>query len=133
MLRESKTPNLHAELFHRHSANPILGQDFVFEGYRVWQLPSQGGFSNAKVIATFDQADAFDNLYSDIFNPQVVIVGGGAIAAGELLLAPARDMAARRALPRVWEGVRVVPARFGAESGMLGAAALAMEGLDGAG
>ena len=71
--------------------------------------------------------------YVNIFNPQVVIVGGGAIAAGELLLAPARDMAARRALPRVWEGVRVVPARFGAESGMLGAAALAMEGLDGAG
>jgi hypothetical protein len=51
-----------------HSANAILGQDFVFEGYRVWQLPSQGGFSNAKVIATFDQADGFGSLYSDLFN-----------------------------------------------------------------
>ncbi len=56
-----------------HSANAVLGQDFVFEGYRVWQLPSQGGFSDAKVIATFDEANAFDNLYSDIFNP---LVGG---------------------------------------------------------
>jgi len=54
-----------------HSANAVLGQDFVFEGYRVWQLPSQGGFSGAKVIATYDQANAFDNLYSDLFNPQV--------------------------------------------------------------
>lgn len=54
-----------------HSANAVLGQDFVFEGYRVWQLPSQGGFSDARVIATFDQIDAYDNLYSDLFNPQV--------------------------------------------------------------
>ena len=53
-----------------HSANAILGQDFVFEGYRVWQLPSKGGFSNAKVIATFDTANGYDNLYSDLFNPQ---------------------------------------------------------------
>jgi hypothetical protein len=54
-----------------HSANAVLGQDFVFEGYRVWQLPSKGGFSNAKVIATFDQPDAYGSLYSDIFDPQV--------------------------------------------------------------
>jgi len=54
-----------------HSANAILGQDFVFQGYRVWQLPSQGGFSDAKVIATFDEADAFGSLYSDQFNSQV--------------------------------------------------------------
>src|SRR5439155_43751 len=54
-----------------HSANAILGQDFVFEGYRVWQLPSKGGFSNAKVIATYDIANGYDNLYSDLFNPQI--------------------------------------------------------------
>jgi hypothetical protein len=54
-----------------HSANAVLGQDFVFEGYRVWQLPSQGGFSDARVIATFDEANGFDNLYSDLFNPAV--------------------------------------------------------------
>jgi len=53
-----------------HSANAILGQDFVFQGFRVWQLPSQGGFSDAKVIATFDEADAFGSLYADQFNSQ---------------------------------------------------------------
>ena len=31
----------------------------------------------------------------NIFNPEVVVVGGGAIAAGELLLAPAREVVAR--------------------------------------
>lgn len=65
----------------------------------------------------------------NIFNPEVIVVGGAAIAAGDLLLAPARDVLSRRGLPALVERVRVVPARFGAESGMLGAAVLAMEGL----
>jgi hypothetical protein len=55
-----------------HSANPVLGQDFVFEGYRVWQLPSPGARGQAKVIATFDQAgNAIGPIYSDLFNSQV--------------------------------------------------------------
>ena len=63
----------------------------------------------------------------NIFNPEVVVVGGGAIAAGELLLAPAREVIASRALPINREDARLVPARFGAESGMLGAACMALD------
>ena len=63
----------------------------------------------------------------NIFNPEVVVVGGGAIAAGELLLAPAREVVASRALPINRADVRLVPARFGAESGMLGAACMALD------
>jgi glucokinase len=66
----------------------------------------------------------------NIFNPDVVVVGGGVIAAGELLLEPARAVVAERALSPSRELVRIVPARFGAESGMLGAAALALDGID---
>ena len=65
----------------------------------------------------------------NIFNPEVVVVGGGVIAAGELLLGPAREVVAQRALGPPRDAVRVVPAHFGAESGMLGAAALAFDGL----
>jgi glucokinase len=60
-------------------------------------------------------------------NPEVVVVGGGLVAAGELLLAPAREVVAARALVPARDQVRIVPARFGDESGMLGAAALAFE------
>ena len=63
----------------------------------------------------------------NIFNPEVVVVGGGAIAAGELLLAPAREVVERRALPINRSDVRLVSARFGAESGMLGAACMALD------
>jgi glucokinase len=65
----------------------------------------------------------------NIFNPEVVVVGGGVIAAGELLLAPARAEVARRALPPSRDVVRIVAARFGVEAGMIGAAALAYDGL----
>jgi glucokinase len=65
----------------------------------------------------------------NVFNPEVVVVGGGVIAAGEMLLAPAREVVQRRALPPSRDVVRVVSARFGEESGMLGAALLAFEGL----
>jgi len=67
----------------------------------------------------------------NIFNPSVVVVGGGVIAAGELLLEPAREVLAQRALSPSKETARIVPARFGAESGMLGAATLALDGIGG--
>jgi len=67
--------------------------------------------------------------YLNIFNPDVVVVGGGVIAAGELLLAPARAEAVRRALPTMSQHARIVPAHFGVEAGLVGAAALAFEGL----
>ena len=63
----------------------------------------------------------------NVFNPEVIVIGGGAIAAGELLLAPARAVVAERALPPARAAVRIAPAHFGDESGMLGAALLAMD------
>jgi len=66
----------------------------------------------------------------NIFNPEVIVIGGGVIAAGELLLGPARAVVAERALSPSRDQVRIVPARYGAESGMLGAAALALEGIE---
>jgi len=66
----------------------------------------------------------------NLLNPEVVVIGGGVIAAGDLLLDPARRVVAERALTPSRDVARIVPARFGAESGMLGAAVLAMQTLD---
>jgi glucokinase len=65
----------------------------------------------------------------NVLDPEVVVVGGGVIAAGELLLAPAREVVAERALPPSRDAARIVRAHFGAESGMVGAGALALERL----
>jgi glucokinase len=63
------------------------------------------------------------------FNPQVVVIGGGVMAAGELLLEPARAEVAARALPPSRDEVRIVTAEFGVEAGMIGAAAMAFDRL----
>jgi glucokinase len=63
----------------------------------------------------------------NVFNPEVIVIGDGAIAAGELLLEPARAVVMERALSPAREAVRIVPAHFGDESGMLGAALLALD------
>ena len=65
----------------------------------------------------------------NMLNPEVVVIGGGVIAAGELLLDPARRVVAERALRPSRDQVRIVRAHFGAESGMVGAALLALESV----
>lgn len=67
--------------------------------------------------------------YVNIFNPQMVIVGGGVMGAGEMLLEPARREVQKRALPPSRDNVSIVAAAFGHEAGMVGAAALALDGL----
>jgi glucokinase len=66
----------------------------------------------------------------NIFNPEVVILGGGFAAAGELIFAPARETIAVEALPPGRDLVRIVPAELGSEAGMVGAALVGFEALD---
>jgi glucokinase len=65
----------------------------------------------------------------NIFNPEVIVIGGGASRGGELLLGPARNVIAAHALPPARAGVRLVPAHYGDEAGMMGAALMALESL----
>ena len=67
----------------------------------------------------------------NLLNPSVVVIGGGVVAAGDMLLEPARTVVRERALPPSRDEVRIVPSAFGAESGMLGAALYAFDGLGG--
>jgi glucokinase len=61
-------------------------------------------------------------------NPDVMVIGGGASRAGVLLLDPARRVVAERALRPSRETARIVPAAFGEEAGVVGAALFAREG-----
>lgn len=69
---------------------------------------------------------------ANIFSPDVVVIGGGfGAAARELLLGPAEEEYRRRALPPN-AGAALLPARLGAEAGVVGAGLLAWD-LVGAG
>ena len=64
----------------------------------------------------------------NVLDPELVVVGGGAADAGDLLLAPARD-AFRRSVEGVHHRpeVPIVAAALGIDAGAIGAAALAFE------
>jgi glucokinase len=66
----------------------------------------------------------------NIFDPELVVIGGGVSLAGELLLAPARESAARFILPGVGTETRIELARHGPQAGVRGAALLAGQELE---
>jgi glucokinase len=68
--------------------------------------------------------------FVNIFNPEVVAVGGGASRAGDFILEPARKEVQLRARSPSRDLVEINEATLGPESGVLGAAALA-RGEDG--
>lgn len=62
-----------------------------------------------------------------LFDPEVVVIGGGLVEVGDLLLAPTRASFEQAAYGRAHRTLPpVVPARLGPEAGMVGAATFAL-------
>ena len=62
---------------------------------------------------------------ANVFDPELIVIGGGLASLGDLLLGPARGVLARRGLPGPAR-CPVVVAELGAEASLVGAACLAM-------
>jgi glucokinase len=65
----------------------------------------------------------------NIFNPELVVIGGGFAAAGDFILDPAREIVAREGLAGAGERVRIVRAELGTSAGLIGAALVAFDTL----
>ncbi len=63
----------------------------------------------------------------NIFNPEMIIIGGGLANMGDLLLEPARRIVRERAFQLSARLVRIVPAQLGGNAGVLGAAIFALQ------
>jgi len=66
--------------------------------------------------------------FANIFQPNAIVVGGGVIAAGDLLLEPARREVRERALNPM-NKTPILEATLGNDAGMIGAAAMARDEL----
>jgi glucokinase len=66
----------------------------------------------------------------NIFDPEVVVLGGGFSQARDLFLAPALESMREEALPPGRDRVRVVPALLGPDAGLVGAAFVGLEALE---
>ena len=65
----------------------------------------------------------------NIFNPEVVVIGGGFSQARDLFLEPALESMREEALPPGRDLVRVVPALLGPDAGLVGAGFVGFEAL----
>jgi glucokinase len=65
--------------------------------------------------------------YINIFNPEMIVIGGGVSAAWEMFAAPAQAEVVRRAFRVPAQRCRIVRAERGDDAGLVGAACLAFE------
>jgi glucokinase len=63
----------------------------------------------------------------NIFNPEMIIIGGGIAKMGDLLLNPARQVVRERAFQLSAQAVQIVSAQLGDDAGVLGAAVFAFQ------
>jgi glucokinase len=105
-------------------AREVLGPDATARDLVVESHPALGQIGH-------HLGTAIGSLIN-IFGPQVVVVGGGfGIAAGELLLGPARSVFRRDALEPGGETTLAL-AELGTEAGLIGAGLIAFEALEAA-
>jgi glucokinase len=63
----------------------------------------------------------------NIFNPELIVIGGGFAAAGDFLFVPAQRVADREVLASIRDSYRVARAELGTSAGLIGAAMVAFE------
>jgi len=116
-----------AEERPRSALGRALATGEAVDGPLVSRLALEGDADAVELITAVgeDLGIGIANLVN-IFNPELVVVGGGAAQAADVLLEPARRVVAARALQPQRDEVRIVAAHHGPDAGVLGAAALAV-------
>jgi glucokinase len=119
-----------AELEPDSALGRALAAGHMMDGRLLTKLALEGDAGSVAVLERIGEyLGAGLVTLSNIFDPELFVVGGGAAAAGDLLLEPARRVLAARALPPARDRVRVAPAALGPDAGFVGAAALALTEL----
>jgi len=119
------------------------GEEIVAQGGSALLAQEQGEVTAETVSRAADQGDiACQGVirragyylgiglasYVNIFNPEVIIIGGGLAKVGDLLLAPARAEMEARAMREALKAVQLRPAELGDYDGVMGMVALLREG-----
>lgn len=67
----------------------------------------------------------------NILNPELVVIGGGVANAGEMLFKPVTEVVNQRAMKALADDVKIAPSHHGDLIGVMGAIAVALEGMQG--
>lgn len=100
--------------------------------YQLVQAATQGCPIAGKLYE--DYAHRLATLIMNLmytFVPEAFIIGGGVAKAGDLLMRPLLSSLKSQLFPVHYAALRVLPAHFGADAGLIGAGLMAADYLDG--
>ena len=108
-----------------------LLSDMVLEGITAEKVANAAHGGDQLALDVISRAATYLGVgmvnLVNIFNPEMIIVGGGLSKMGELLLRPARQVVRKRAFPLCAGAVRIVVTKLGDDAGVLGAAIFARQ------
>ena len=101
------------------------------DAHRLVRLAREGDPLATRILTGIGEhlGSGIANLVN-IFNPELIVVGGGFAAAGDFLFEPAQAVANREVLVSVRDSYRIVRAELGTSAGMIGAGMVAFEALE---
>jgi glucokinase len=103
------------------------------DAHRLVRLANEGEPQAIEILAGMGRRlGAGIGSLVNIFDPDLVVVGGGFAAAGDFLLKPATEVMKREALAPDGGRVRIVRAELGTAAGLIGAGLVAFDTADAA-
>jgi glucokinase len=126
----------HLEAYVSGTAATALAQEAfgpAADAHRLVRLAREGDAQAVEILAGIGRRlGAGIGSFVNIFDPDLVVIGGGFAAAGDLLFEPAREVMRREALAPEDDRVRIVPAELGTAAGLIGAGLLAFDAAEAA-
>jgi predicted NBD/HSP70 family sugar kinase len=117
------SPPAIAELLARSWGRPVSGADLT-------DLLQDGDRGTLRAVE--DAGEAVGRALAAtvmLLNPELIVVGGDLVTAGEALFEPMRRTLARNTMISHTETLRIVPSTLGDSAGVRGAAALVLDDL----
>jgi glucokinase len=102
------------------------------DAHRLVRLANEGDETALGILVDIGRKlGAGIGALANIFDPELVVIGGGfGAAAKDYLLGPAREVMIRETLEPARHTTRIVPAELGSTAGLIGAGFVAFEALD---
>lgn len=123
----------HLEPYVTGTAATKLAQEAfgpAVDAHRLVRLAGEGEPRAIEILAGMGRRlGAGIGSLVNIFDPELVVIGGGFAAAGDFLLDPAREIVHRESLAPEQDRVRVVRAELGTAAGLIGAGLVAFDAV----